>query len=111
MTGGIRSTVGTDLHGRGHFSDPARVFAPMPRLPQSPVFDARRQSLGSNYSTWTQQVKVETVKPDNITVTTSHLTLAPNLRPTCRCTVSVLHNGHVVYTQWWIAGYADPSAP
>jgi type II secretory pathway pseudopilin PulG len=77
----------------------------------SPPIDARRYSLGSNYSTWTQQVKVETVKPDNITVTSSHLTLPPNLRPTCRCTVNILHNGHVVYTQWWIVGYADPSAP
>jgi type II secretory pathway pseudopilin PulG len=77
----------------------------------SPPIDARRISLGSNFSTWAQKVKVETVKPDNLTATTSHLTLAPLLRPTCRCTVSITHNGHEVYTQTWIAAYADSSSP
>lgn len=77
----------------------------------SPPIDARRQSLGANYSTWAQSVKIETIKPDNLTTTTSHLNLTPDLRPTCRCTVTVTHNGKIVYTQSWIAAYCDPSAP
>jgi hypothetical protein len=56
-------------------------------------------------------VKVETIKPDNLTTATSHLNLTPDLRPTCRCTVTVTHNGKLVYTQNWIAAYCDPSAP
>jgi len=77
----------------------------------SPPIDARRNSLGSTYSNWAQQVKVESVNPTNITATMNHLTLTPDLRPTCRCTVTVTHNGNVVYSQWWIAAYSDPSAP
>ena len=77
----------------------------------SPPIDARRQSLGTNYAAWSQSVKVETIKPDNLTVTTSHLNLTPDLRPTCRCTVTVSRNGRTVYTQSWIAAYCDPSAP
>ena len=77
----------------------------------SPPIDARRQSLGATYSTWNQQVKVESVKPDNLQTTMNHLTLTPDLRPTCRCTVTINHNGKLVYTQTWIAAYADPSAP
>ena len=77
----------------------------------SPPIDARRQSLGSNYSSWTQSVKIETIKPDSLSTTISHLNLTPDLRPTCRCTVTVTHNGKTVYTQNWIAAYCDPSAP
>jgi type II secretory pathway pseudopilin PulG len=77
----------------------------------SPPIDARRQSLGSNYSDWTQSVKIETIKPDSLSTTISHLNLTPDLRPTCRCTVTVTHNGKTVYTQNWIAAYCDPSAP
>ncbi|MDB5321822.1 MAG: hypothetical protein JWN40_3453 [Phycisphaerales bacterium] len=77
----------------------------------SPPIDARRQSLGTNYSSWSQVVKVETIKPTALQVTTSHLTLTPDLRPTCRCTVTVYRNGKLVYTQSWIAAYCDPSAP
>lgn len=77
----------------------------------SPPIDARRISLGSTYSTWAQQVTVESVKPDNLTAAKSHLTLTPSLRPTCRCTVSITHNGRQVYTQSWIAAYADSSSP
>jgi prepilin-type N-terminal cleavage/methylation domain-containing protein len=77
----------------------------------SPPIDARRNSLGSKYSNWKQSVKVESVNPTNLTSTMSHLTLSPELRPTCRCTVTVTHNGHEVYSQWWIATYADPSVP
>jgi hypothetical protein len=77
----------------------------------SPPIDARRQSLGSQYSTWTQQVKVESINPTHLTATMNHLTLPPDQRPTCRCTVTVLHNGNQIYSQWWIAGYSDPSAP
>jgi type II secretory pathway pseudopilin PulG len=77
----------------------------------SPPIDARRQSLGSNYSDWTQSVKIETIKPVSLSTTISHLNLSPDLRPTCRCTVTVTHNGKTVYTQNWIAAYCDPSAP
>jgi type II secretory pathway pseudopilin PulG len=77
----------------------------------SPPIDARRQSLGSNYSQWSQSVRVETIKPDKLTTTISHLNLSPDLRPTCRCTVNVTHNGKLVYSQNWIATYCDPSAP
>jgi hypothetical protein len=77
----------------------------------SPPIDARRQSLGSAYSTWAQSVKIETIKPDSLATATSHLNLTPDLRPTCRCTVTVTHNGKTVYTQNWVAAYCDPSAP
>jgi Tfp pilus assembly protein PilV len=77
----------------------------------SPPIDARRQSLGTNYSTWSQKVKVETMKPYNLQTVTSHLNLTPDLRPTCRCTVTITHNGHTIYTQSWIAAWCDPSAP
>jgi len=77
----------------------------------SPPIDARRNSLGSGYSTWAQSVKVESVNPTNIKATMNHLTLPPDLRPTCRCTATVTHNGKVIYSQWWIAAYSDPSAP
>jgi hypothetical protein len=77
----------------------------------SPPIDARRNSLGADYSTWTQSVKVESVRPDNLSVTMAHLTLAPELRPTSRVTVTVFHNNRPVFTQSWIVGYSDPSAP
>jgi len=74
----------------------------------SPPIDARRISLGSNYSTWKQTVKVESVRPDNLQTVMAHLTLAPELRPTSRVTVTV-HNNTPIFTQSWIAAYADPS--
>jgi len=77
----------------------------------NPPIDARRQSLGSQYDGWVQQVKVERLKPDDLQTVKAHLTLSPDLRPTCRCTVTILHNGHQVYTQTWVAGYSDPSSP
>jgi type II secretory pathway pseudopilin PulG len=77
----------------------------------SPPIDARRHSLGSTYSTWSQNVKIESINPTNLTATMNHLTLSPDLRPTCRCTITITHNGKQVYSQWWIASYSDPSAP
>jgi len=77
----------------------------------SPPIDARRQSLGTNYSTWSQQVTVQCINPTNLRANMNHLTLPPDQRPTCRCTVTVLHNGKAIYSQWWIAAYSDPSAP
>lgn len=77
---------------------------------QNPI-NARRERLGAEYGHWTQQVKVECVRPDNLAVTMSHLTLAPVDRPTCRVTVSIFRNGKEVYAQNWIAAYSDPSAP
>jgi hypothetical protein len=76
-----------------------------------PPINANRISLGANYATWEQQVKVETVRDTDLKTVISHLTIAPNLRPTCRCTATILHNGKVIYTQTWIAAYADASAP
>ncbi len=78
--------------------------------PGTPV-DARLERLGAEFQRWVQQVKVESVRPDNLTQTMSHLTLHPSERPTCRVTVKVLHNGTEVYEQSWVAAYADPSAP
>jgi type II secretory pathway pseudopilin PulG len=77
----------------------------------NPPIDARRLSLGSDYAAWTQEVKVESVRPDNLRLVMSHMTLTPDLRPTCRCTVTIKHNGRNVYTQSWISAYADASAP
>lgn len=78
--------------------------------PGNPI-DASRTRLSSDYSTWTQKVKVDSINPANLTATASHLTLPPEQRPTCRITVTVTHNGKAVYTQSWMAAYADPSAP
>ena len=78
--------------------------------PGNPI-DARRAPLGSDYSTWAQKVKVDSINPANLTATASHLTLPPEQRPTCRITVTITHNGKTIYTQNWIAAYADPSAP
>jgi len=76
----------------------------------SPPIDARRAKLTSpNYNGWSQTVKVESVNPDDLTKVKAHLTLEPQLRPASRITVSVIHNGKTVYTQSWIASYADPS--
>lgn len=77
----------------------------------NPPIDARRRTLSSEYAGWTQRVKVECVKPDNLAVSQAHLTLTPDLRPTERVTVTILHNGREVYTQSWFTCYADPSAP
>jgi type II secretory pathway pseudopilin PulG len=77
----------------------------------SPPINANRLSLGANYATWEQQVAVQTVNPTDLNTAVSHLTLPPAMRPTCRCTVTVLHNGKVIYAQTWVAAYADPSAP
>lgn len=74
----------------------------------SPPIDARRVALGSNYAAWTQKVSVVSVRPDNLSVTMSHLTLEPALRPTSRVTVTIERNGQFVYSQNWIAAYADP---
>jgi type II secretory pathway pseudopilin PulG len=77
----------------------------------SPPLDARRQSLGSTFSNWSQSVTVVSIKPTDLRTTMSHLNLTPDLRPTCRCTVTVTHNGKQVYSQNWIVAYGDPSAP
>jgi type II secretory pathway pseudopilin PulG len=77
----------------------------------SPPIDARRVSLGSSYATWSQSVAVQSVKPTDLKTAMAHLTLTPDLRPTCRCTVTISHNGKVVYAQSWIEAYADSSAP
>jgi type II secretory pathway pseudopilin PulG len=78
--------------------------------PGTPI-DARRQRLSSDYATWIQRVTVDCVKPTNFAITMGHPNLTPDLRPTQRITVTVSHNGKDVYTQSWIATYADPSAP
>jgi hypothetical protein len=77
--------------------------------PGMPI-NAKRDPLGPEYAGWAQQVKVESVNPDDLSTTVPHLTLTPDLRPTSRITVSVLHNGRQVYSEWWIACYADKSA-
>ncbi|HSI35943.1 MAG: prepilin-type N-terminal cleavage/methylation domain-containing protein [Phycisphaerae bacterium] len=78
--------------------------------PGNPI-DARRARLSNDYAAWAQSIKVESINPANLQATISHLTLAPDQRPTCRVTVTVSHHGHTVYTQTWIAAYADPSSP
>jgi hypothetical protein len=75
----------------------------------TPPIDTRRDSLGTSYDGWTQTVKVESVKPDDLTTVMPHLTLEPQYRPTSRVTVTVLRHGKTVYTQSWVASYADPS--
>jgi type II secretory pathway pseudopilin PulG len=77
----------------------------------SPPLDARRQSLGTPFANWTQSVSVVSIKPTDLQTTMAHLNLTPDLRPTCRCTVTVIHNGKQIYSQSWIVSYADPSAP
>jgi type II secretory pathway pseudopilin PulG len=74
-----------------------------------PPIDTRRDSLGAVYDGWTQSVKVESVKPDDLTTTMAHLTLEPQYRPTSRVTVTIQRHGKTVYTQSWVASYADPS--
>jgi Tfp pilus assembly protein PilV len=78
--------------------------------PGTPI-NSERDRLGADYATWQQQVKVESVQRDNLSQTTAHLTLTPDLRPTSRVTVSILHNGRPIYSESWIAAYADKSAP
>jgi prepilin-type N-terminal cleavage/methylation domain-containing protein len=78
--------------------------------PGNPI-DARRHRLSSEYSTWVQQVTVDCVRPTNFAVSLGHPNLTPDLRPTQRITVKILHNGKDIYSQTWIAAYADPSAP
>jgi hypothetical protein len=71
--------------------------------------DAKRDRLGSEYAGWEQQVKVESVNPDKLSQVIPHLTLTPDLRPTSRVTVTVLHNGQVVYSESWITAWAEKS--
>ena len=78
--------------------------------PGTPI-NAKRDRLPEQYAGWEQQVKVECVQRDNLSVPTAHLTLPPELRPTNRVTVYVIHNGRHVYSESWIACYADKSAP
>jgi hypothetical protein len=78
--------------------------------PGMPI-NAKRDPLGSEYGGWVQQVRVESVKPDDLSTTIPHLTLSPDLRPTSRITVNILHNGRQVYSEYWLASYADKSAP
>jgi prepilin-type N-terminal cleavage/methylation domain-containing protein len=78
--------------------------------PGNPI-DARRQRLSSEYSTWVQQVTVDCVKSTNFAIVLGHPNVTPDLRPTQRITVKILHNGKDIYSQSWIAAYADPSAP
>ena len=75
----------------------------------SPPINTRRDSLGAAYDGWTQTIKVESVKPDDLATGMAHLTLEPQYRPTSRVTVTILRHGKTVYTQSWIASYADPS--
>jgi len=78
--------------------------------PGTPI-DAKRDRLSTDYAGWEQQVKVECVLRDNLSQTTAHLTLTPDLRPTNRVTVNILHNGRQLYSESWISAYADRSAP
>jgi prepilin-type N-terminal cleavage/methylation domain-containing protein len=78
--------------------------------PGNPI-DARRRRLPDEYANWAQQVTVDTVRPTNFAIALGHPNVTPDLRPTQRITVRVLHNGKDVYHQSWIAAYADPSAP
>jgi type II secretory pathway pseudopilin PulG len=78
--------------------------------PSTPI-DAKRDRLPTEYAAWSQQVKVESLNPDNLSTPMAHLTLSPDLRPVSRITVSVFHNGNLIYSESWIATYADKSAP
>jgi Tfp pilus assembly protein PilV len=78
--------------------------------PGTPI-NAERDRLGSDYASWQQQVKVESVNRDDLSQVIPHLTLTPDLRPVNRVTVSIIHNGRQVYSESWIACYADKSAP
>ena len=78
--------------------------------PGNPI-NARRDPLGSEYSGWAQQVKVDCVDPRDLSKPIPHLTLHPDLRPTSRVTVGILHNGRQVYSEHWVASYADKTAP
>jgi len=50
--------------------------------------------------------------PTNLQIVTSHLNLTPDPPPTCRCTVTITHNGKTVYTQSiWIAAWCRSLAP
>jgi hypothetical protein len=71
--------------------------------------DAKRDRLGPEYSGWEQQVKVDCVLRDNLSQTTAHLTLTPDLRPTNRVTVNILHNGRQIYSESWISAWAEKS--
>ncbi|HEX8916118.1 MAG TPA: hypothetical protein VF796_27465, partial [Humisphaera sp.] len=69
----------------------------------SPPLDVRRLPL-TEYSTWAQKVKVETVAPDMVYSTrTNDVTT-----PTARVTVQILHNGKVVHTCTWLAVGPSP---
>jgi len=52
----------------------------------------------SGYSSWAQQVTVQSVQPDALTATRpNNVTLS-----TARVTVVITHNGHPVHTASWI---------
>lgn len=63
----------------------------------SPPLDARRQPI-SGYSNWAQQVTVQSVAPDNLTVTRPNSVTIP----TARVTVTITHNGRTIYSESWI---------
>ena len=63
----------------------------------SPPLDVTRHPLNA-YSTWAQQVTVQSVQPDTLTAgRPNSVTL-----PTARVTVVITHNGKNVYTASWI---------
>jgi len=62
-----------------------------------PPLDIRRNQI-SNYSTWTQQVTVQSVDPTNLdAVRPNSVTL-----PTARLTVVILHNNKKLYKATWL---------
>lgn len=64
----------------------------------SPPIDARRQSLGNNYSGWEQRVTVQSVDPDLLTAT------VPNgSTPAARITVTIRRHGQHVCDVSWLA--------
>jgi hypothetical protein len=63
----------------------------------SPPLDIRRNAI-SNYSSWTQQVTVQSVDPQNLdAVRPNSVTL-----PTARVTVQILHGAKKVYKGSWL---------
>ena len=72
----------------------------------SPPIDARRGSLGSAYSGWSQTVAVQSLHPDDLKTIIPHLTRPPEQRPISRIIVTIKRADKIVYTQSWLASYA-----
>ena len=64
----------------------------------TPPLDVRRQPM-ADHPNWAQQVAIETVAEDSIGSVKPDTTA----EPTARVTVTILHNGKVVYRTSWLA--------